>query len=307
MGAANGPAVRVFGIDDVRHERYMAGDALIGEHFTKEQTEKWYEEEAQAYLDLDYNDEADYPYDALNYQAGLRHLDRSRLTEYLECPLSVVGLGSAHGQEFRLFAERGLLIPNHDLLTIVESDQRYYTDELVFRHSADRVTRMPVAYASLLDDGIGYPIARRSVDLVTCFGVLHHVAKVSSAINEISAILKRGGIALIREPITSMGDWRKPRPGLTKNERGIPLHLFQRMIEAADLRIVHETLCGYNPLRKLTHKIIGKNMCSSYALTKIDLALCAMHQIRRRPIPYHPESFVDRFAPSNVFYVLQKR
>lgn len=260
-------------------DRFFTGTELIGETFNDAQTARWYAEEAEAYQNLGYQDEAFYPYDALNTLCGFRHLSSLKQA-------SVVGIGSAHGREFGPIAER------IGQLTIVESDTRYWQPE---------IAGVPATYLAPGNRG-ELPVADSSADLLTCFGVLHHVARVSESLMEIARVLRPGGIALVREPIVSMGDWRKPRAGLTKNERGIPLPLFRQMLTRADLVIVEERLCGFAPLRKAVHRATGRNMWSSKALTRLDLALSRL----RPDVPYHPRSFFDRVAPSSVFYRLSR-
>ena len=260
-------------------DRYFAGTELIGEAFNDAQMARWYAEEAEAYQNLGYQDEVFYPYDALNTLCGFRHLSKLQQA-------SVVGIGSAHGCEFGPIAKR------IERLTIVESDTRYWKPE---------VAGVPTTYLAPGDHG-ELPVADSSADLVTCFGVLHHVARVSESLAEIARVLRPGGIALVREPIVSMGDWRKPRPGLTKKERGIPVPLFRQMLTRAHLVVVEERLCGFAPLRKAVHRLSGRNMWSSRALTRLDLALSRL----RPDVPYHPRSFFDRVAPSSVFYRLSR-
>lgn len=262
-----------------RDTRYFSGAELIGEDFTPAQLARWYEEEAEAYQNLGYQDEQFYPYDAINSLCGYDHLGAID-------PAAVVGIGSAHGREFSPIASR------IRELTIIESDTRYWKP---------KVCGVPATYRAPGPNG-ELPVASASADLLTCFGVLHHVARVSEALSEVSRVLKPGGIALIREPIVSMGDWRQPRPGLTKNERGIPVDLFRSMLAATGLQIVEERLCGFAPLRKAVHRLTCRNMWSSAALTRLDLALSQL----RRTVPYHPNSFFDRVAPSSVFYRLTR-
>ena len=256
-------------------ERCLAGKELIGESFNPAQLERWYREEAEAYRNLGYQDDVFYPYDALNSLCGYRQLGSLHQAD-------VLGIGSAHGREFAPLASR------IRTLTIIESDTRYYRGE---------VAGVQANYLAPGEQG-QLPVPDASADLVTCFGVLHHVARVSVALREIGRVLKPGGVALIREPIVSMGDWRQRRPGLTKNERGIPVELFRSMMARAGLIVMTEQLCGFAPLRKAVHRISGRNIWSSRALTRLDLRLSRL----RPDVVYHPRGFLDRVGPSSVFY-----
>ena len=280
-------------------DAYLKGERLIGEDFTDAQREQWYAEESAAYLNLAYNDEDAYPYHELNQACAFDRMNPYRT------PITVVGIGSAHGQEFKQMVIEYLLLPD-DRLIIVESDKRYWRSELTFTINGMTVY-MPVTYVAPNADG-SFPIEAGSVDVVTCFGVLHHIDKVSEALKNISRLLRPEGTALIREPITSMGDWRQPRAGLTKNERGIPLELFRDYIALSGMRIAEEHICGFAPLRKLVDRLAGRNIWSSYRLTRIDLALCTLYAatVGAERIKYHQTRFVDKLAPTNVFYNLRK-
>lgn len=255
---------------------YFSGQRLIGEDFDEAQTATWYQEEEQAYQNLGYQDDSDeYPYHALNSVCGYDHLPAS-------CRFDVVGIGSAHGREFEP------LIGRMASLTIVESDKRYWKTE---------VSGVSCHYAAPASNG-DLPLVDDSADVITCFGVLHHVAKVSAALSEMRRVLRPGGMALIREPIISMGDWRAHRPGLTKNERGIPLGLFQQMMQGAGLRIVKKKLCGYAPLQHLSCRLLRTNIWSSRTLTRADTTICSLFSNVR----YHRTSALQKCSPTNVFY-----
>lgn len=49
-----------------------------------------------------------------------------------------------------------------------------------------------------------------SFDLITCFGVLHHIPNVAYVMSECFRSLRPGGYMLLREPIVSMGDGANP-------------------------------------------------------------------------------------------------
>ena len=274
--------------DTVQH--HFSGARLIGDDFTPEQEAQWYEEEEQAYRELGHDDEHNYPYDALNNIVGY-----SGLPKHLPC---VLGIGSAHGREFAPIADR------IDDLTIVEPDTSW--DEDGYEVDGTLSTTYVVPGMGWHADDPWLPVPDNSMDLVTCFGVLHHVARVTRAMEEIHRVLRPGGIALIREPITSMGDWRKPRPGLTKNERGIPLNLMLSIVSDAGFTEGSYSLCGFAPLRKLVHKLTGRNMWSSSILTRIDLLTSKVVTAINPEVVYHPQTFFERCAPTSIFLRVQK-
>ena len=81
--------------------------------------------------------------------------------------------------------------------------------------------------------------------------MLHHIANVSTVVREIGRALKPGGLFVFREPIHSMGDWRGPRHGLTRNERGIPPGLMKRHLQSAGLQPICWKFCMFGPFSKL--------------------------------------------------------
>ena len=78
-----------------------------------------------------------------------------------------------------------------------------------------RVFGVPCHYVKPVESG-NLPFDDACFDLLTCFGVLHHIPNVSHVVGELARCLKPGGYALMREPVISMGDWRQPRAGLTR-------------------------------------------------------------------------------------------
>jgi len=139
-------------------------------------------------------------------------------------------------------------------------------------------------------------------DLITCLGALHHVPNVSAVIGEFARCLKPGGYALIREPIVSMGDWRQPRPGLTKRERGIPLPFLIRAIEDAGLEIRRMTRCVF-PLTSRIGRMARVSWFNSPVLTRLDYFFsrgCFW------PTTYHPTRAYQRVQPSGAFIVAVK-
>jgi hypothetical protein len=107
---------------------------------------------------------------------------------------------------------------------------------------------------------------------------------------------------LIRDPIISMGDWSKPRRGLTKRERGIPLGIFEDIIGNAGFTIKRRTLCIFPAIPKLMDKL-GIDAYNSWVLTFLDAILC---MALRRNTTYHRTTIWQKFGPGYVYYVLAK-
>ena len=146
------------------------------------------------------------------------------------------------------------------------------------------------------------PFDSNRFDLVTSLGVMHHIPNVSHVIGECHRCLSDGGIMLLREPIASLGDWTKPRSGLTKRERGIPWTILRETIQNAGFNIKRESPCIFPLIPKLANKI-GVAAYDSYAMTLADAVLSKAFSWN---IKYHRTKLHEKFAPSSVYYVLEK-
>lgn len=268
---------------DVDAEIYLRGEKLIGDDYTNEEIQRWFLEEEEGYANLGAKSRESYSYvyHALNKLHGFSALPNQRISHAL-------GLGSAYGDEFLP------LINRIDKITILDPSDQLKVKEVGGVH---------VEYERPCATGkIGF--ADDSFDLITCLGVLHHVPNVTYVISEMGRVLRSGGYALIREPAIGMGDWRKPRPGLTANERGIPELIMRDAIEAADLHVVSRAYCDFAPIAKLG-KIFGiRAVYNSPFLTRLD-ALAS--QVFAWNIHYQSKSTLHKIAPASVFWVCEKR
>jgi SAM-dependent methyltransferase len=261
---------------------FLNGEALYGDDLDDSDIEAWYAEETEGYASMDYSDAqgAVYHYHALNIHHGFAHLPKDIRFG------SALGIGSAFAEEFAPIANR------IDRLTVLDPSDRF---------PRDRVHGIATRYVKPQASGI-MPFEANSFDLITCFGTLHHVPNVSRVMLEISRVIKPGGYVLIREPIISMGDWRLPRPGLTRHERGIPFSLFERIVSGTSLKIVNQALVGFGPLSKLA-RVAKRGVFASPVLTRIDAWLC---RLSASNTTYHRQGIMQKVGPNNAFWVLQK-
>jgi SAM-dependent methyltransferase len=262
-------------------DRSLQGEQLYGDDFPPDQIEAWFRDEEEAYFRLRGTGPArwEYEYRALNWEHGYRFLESREFR-------SVLGIGSAIGGELIPVARRSRRI------TILEPAGGFVVPD---------VDGTPVTYVAPRAGG-AWPFPGASFDLVTCFGVLHHIPNVSGTVRELARCLAPRGYALVREPIVSMGDWRFPRRGLTRRERGIPLAIFRRIIQAAGLSIVRERRCMFSLTARL-RPVFGKPVYNSRPAVLMDGLVC------RLPVwstKYHPAHWWDKLRPTCVFYVLQK-
>jgi SAM-dependent methyltransferase len=200
-------------------------------NLSEDELEAWLEDEREGYANLGYeatNPNEGYEYAEAARSTGWRHLPDRRWRH-------AVGIGSAEGTEFEPIKDRV------DAITIVEPSAQL---------RATKVGDVELVYVDPSADG-SLPFEDDSFDLAICFGVLHHIAKVSRVLSEIARCIEPGGYLLLREPIVSMGDWRTPRAGITARERGIPLDVFRQMIDDTGLEVKRETFCVFTLVGRL--------------------------------------------------------
>jgi len=263
-------------------EACLRGEALYGDDFDSELIAAWHDDEMEGYSLLGAGNAASYRYvyHALNTRHGFRHLPAGGFE-------SVLGFGSAYGEEFAPLAGRIAR------LTIVDPSDAF---------PSTRVHGIPTEYVKPAEDGT-LPFPDASFDLVTCLGVLHHIPNVTYVVGELARCLSPAGHFLIREPVVSLGDWREPRRGLTRRERGIPLWILRRIHEAAGLSVVHEALCMF-PLVPRFWRLFGRAAYNAPTAAALDDCLARLFAWNLR---YHRVRPWEKLCPTNVFSVLQKR
>jgi len=260
---------------------YLSGKKLYGDDFTSKQIEDWYNDEKEGYADLGAKNKHvyKYQYHSLNKLHGFKYFGNRSFAK-------VLGLGSTWGDEFLPIASQ------IQKLTILEPS-------IVFQKQM--IHGIAAEYIKPAPDG-KIPFDDCSFDLITCLDVLHHIPNVTALVNEIFRCLSIVGYALIREPVVSMGDWSKPRAGVTKHERGIPIELFRNIISASGFSIVNETLFGFRPV-PLFWGYFGRSAYNSDLATRLDAKLSGLFKWNLR---YHAYNFLDKIRPTSVYFVLTK-
>jgi SAM-dependent methyltransferase len=261
---------------------YFRGEALYGYDFGPEDIAAWFRDEEEGYADLGAKDASAYRYGyhALNQAHVYRHLPARTFAR-------VLGFGSAYGDELQP------VLAQAEHITVVDPSAAFVQEQIGGK---------PATYIKPHANG-SLPLADGCMDLATCLGVLHHIPNVSFVLKEIGRVIAPGGYLLLREPVISMGDWRKPRSGLTKRERGIPLHLLLAAAHAAGFEVRQQTLCAF----PATTRLFGRGGQAAYNPALAVTLDRWMSWLFAPNLRYHPQSRWQKVRPSSVFLVLQKR
>ena len=262
-------------------QEFLSGEKLYGDDFGPEEAELWRRDELEAYAELGSKDRDayTYKYHELNILHGYRHLPPRRFS-------SVLGFGAAYGHELSPIIERV------ERITIVDPSEAFVSSQ---------VGGVPCRFVKPAAGG-RMPFADAEFDLITCLGVLHHIPKVSAAAVELYRCLAPGGYMLLREPIRSMGDWSRQRPGLTRHERGIPLRILRDIVTRAGFAIRRQSLCIFPLVMGLANRL-GRDGYNGKLTTRADAALCVLFGRNDR---YHPGALRRRLSPACAYLVLAK-
>lgn len=265
-------------------KEYFEGKKLYGNDFSFEEIKKWYDYEAEGYADLGSKDKNSYMYGyhMMNRIHGYNKIKKINFE-------NVLGLGSAWGDEFEP------IVGKIENLTIIEP-----SDNLI----NDRIGNIVPKYVKPEISG-RLAFGDKTFDLITCFGTLHHIPNVSFVLSELIRVLKPNGYFLLREPIISMGDWRKPRKGLTRNERGIPVSFFDKELAKYSIEIVSKEYCF--TITSLLQRVIGfllkKTIYSYKCYVLFDKFIS---RLLKRNVRYHATKKINRISPQSIFYVIKK-
>jgi len=256
---------------------YSGGRTLDGDDFSPDQTEAWFRDEEEAYYRLpEGRAPGVYAFHARNWRHGFRHLPRVPF-EHVLC------LGGGCGDKLRPILSRA------ERVTILEPASGLQNPKFEYV-KPDISGRMP--------------FADNSFDLVTCFGVLHHIPNVSAVVSEMVRCTKPLGWQFICEPTYSMGNWDRPRRLVTPHERGIPPATLRKIVTDAGLQIVRQRRCMFSLTSHfqllLPKRIYVFNM---NWVTAVDDYVSNLPWWSER---YHAANLFQKLRPRALFLVLRK-
>lgn len=268
---------------EAEHKDFLSGYRLYGDNLSMDEILSWYKSEEEGYSGIVADSAAPYEYE---YHGLNKYHCYSKLPQQQKFK-NVLGLGSAFGEEFKPILNR------IEKITILDPSE-------VFAN-ASKIAHIPCNYVKPLPSG-DMPFEDSRFDLITCFGVMHHIPNVTHVMGEIYRCLDKGGLFLIREPVVTQGDWRYPRPGVTKNERGIPAEIFDRIIREHGFTVVYKRYCDFQPLPALA-RVIKHKLYNNTLLVAFDSLLCNIFPWKKT---YHRTTFMQKMAPASVVYILKK-
>jgi SAM-dependent methyltransferase len=260
---------------------FLTGDRLYGDDFTPTQIAQWFDDEQHGYFDLvEAGGRNEYGYDEIN---------------------RVHGFSALGGQHFKLCIALGCA-DGADVVPMAPQIDRFYCVEPARQWWKDSLNGTPAQYVAPVPSG-DLALPDGAADLAISLGVLHHIPNVSHVLKEIARVLRPGGTFVLREPISWMGDWRNPRRGLTKNERGLPLPWLDATMQSLGFVAVRKRLCFFSPLRAVAGRLGLDVPYNRGWYVKLDRALSIIMSFNVR---YARRSFWEKCAPSCVFTVYRK-
>jgi SAM-dependent methyltransferase len=260
----------------------LSGETLYGNDFDDEALRAWVADEERGFFELHHDQNANSA-----VADDHRAMNRAHGAWLRDCryPVTLM-LGCADGTDFL-----GLGIDTERIIAIEPARDWW----------RDRIGSVPAEFcAPTLRGDIELPDA--SVDLVVCLGVLHHIANVEYVIAELARVLKPNGRMLVREPIVSMGDFRRPRPGLTLRERGIPRRLMRAFHQSAGLRIVAERPCSCQAIR-FALRMVGVEAYAHPWGVRLD---SMVGRLTAWLTPYWRDRPWKKLGPSSVMFFAEK-
>lgn len=258
---------------------FAKGEKLYGDNFPRKEIEEWFKDEAEGYSSL-IDESYSYEFHEFNKIHGFSKLPSKTFFS------KTMGFGAAFGDE---------------LLPVIHKIGKIIIIEPSKKMRREKLQNKKIEYIEPKWNN-AIPFRKNNFDLITCFGVLHHIPNVSFVFGELSRALKKGGYLLVREPIVSMGDWNYPRRGLTKRERGIPLSFFEKLIAENNLEVVSRRKVMFPLIRRFEH--LGIKPYNSKMLVMADYLFSILFSWNDK---YHSTNLFQKLRPQSVFYVLKKK
>jgi SAM-dependent methyltransferase len=270
--------------DDIR-----AGRALAGDEFTGHQLATWFAQEKEAFYQADAgNSDVDPWYAYMRFVNETLGFPRVKANAADSKSVLVIGPGS--GIEIANFAGRH---PEWRLHFLEASE--HFSAALKERWPDATVMRPAISGDIELGNG--------SQALVCAFAVLHHIPNVSKVVREVGRILRVGGVFLVREPCSSMGDWRVPRSA-TPNERGISRELLVEFARGCGLHLVGKPVpILFEPLNRILKRSLGYRAVPFSVLYVIDRMISRLVGFNDH---YWRDTWYKKIGPSSYFYVFRK-
>ena len=270
--------------------KIISGDYLAGNDLNLDQITTWFSQEKEAYYssdsDQDLVEDKWYKYCRfLNNKLGFSKLDFDKNDNF-----SVLVIGPGPGKEMEKFNDKF----KNCTIYFLESSENYKKElKVTFPKSV------------ILDANIDANIKLKSnsIKLVIGFSVLHHIPNVSSCLSEIYRVLQKDGILFLREPCSSMGDWRGPR-STTPNERGISKKWFLKEFDKLNLRLLSSPdPVLFDQLNKIFVKSIFGKLSSFHLIYFLDNIISKVVSFNDY---YWRDNFLKKIGPSAYFYRLKK-
>lgn len=261
-------------------DTFLTGQRLYGDDFDVAAIEQWYRDEEEAYYDLAHVI-PEYEYHAFNRYYAFDALGQRKFGTCL-------AFGCADGE---------------DVLPLADAVDRFVAVEPAEKWWRDSIGGKPATFLKPKVSG-DIALADATVDIATCLGVIHHIPNVSHVLAEINRVLRPGGVLVLREPVFSMGDWRRKRPGLTSRERGIPPQLLLDTLAKGGFDVQSARPCMV-PITPRLARLFGIEFAyNSRPMVVIDRLLSRLTAWNMR---YHRTAAWQKIAPTSLFVVATKR
>ena len=268
-----------------------SGDILAGDSFPTRKLEEWYEQEKEAF----YESEGTVSENDLWY-TYMRYTNRILVFNLVskKYPMddgAILFLGTGSGIEADEFYQ------SHPLwkFTFLESSSSYKSI-LHAKFIKSVVIEAAIEGHINVDDN--------SQDIICAFHVLHHIANVTLVMSELHRVVKHGGLVIIREPCSSMGDWRFQRSA-TPNERGISKKYMLKAASSIGFKCYKQPIpVVLEPINKFLRKINMLERIPFRVVYIIDRILSLLFSINDQ---YWRDTWYKKIGPSSYLYVFQKK